>query len=39
MASSYSVAPVQSELKMTLYNKEVYSLFFGYHLVKIAFPD
>jgi hypothetical protein len=25
MASSYSVAPVQSELKMTLYNKEVYS--------------
>jgi hypothetical protein len=25
MASSYSVAPVQSELKMTLYNKEMYS--------------
>jgi len=24
MAASYSVAPVQSELKMTLYNKEVY---------------
>jgi hypothetical protein len=25
MASSYSVPPIQSELKMTLYNKEVYS--------------
>jgi hypothetical protein len=25
MASSYSVAPVKSELKMTLYNNEVYS--------------
>ncbi|CAO2141776.1 unnamed protein product [Urochloa humidicola] len=25
MAASYSIAPVQSELKMTLYNKEVYS--------------